>query len=65
MCEKFGRTAREAATYNLDRRPVVLSLFADLAATGLTLVIVTHEEHVAERMRRQVRMVDGVLKEER
>ncbi len=29
VCEKFARSAREAATYNLDRRPVVLSLFAD------------------------------------
>ncbi|HEY3187832.1 MAG TPA: ABC transporter ATP-binding protein [Solirubrobacteraceae bacterium] len=54
-------------TGNLDtaNSDSILSLFADLAATGLTLVIVTHEEHVAERMRRQVRMVDGVLKEER
>ena len=43
----------------------ILSLFADLAASGITLVIVTHEDHVAERMRRQVRMVDGVLREER
>ena len=28
---RFGRTAREAAIYNLDRRPVVLSLFGELA----------------------------------
>lgn len=31
VCEKSGRAAREAAIYNLDRRPVVLSLFGDLA----------------------------------
>jgi DNA polymerase-3 subunit delta' len=31
VAERFGRAAREAATYNLDRRPVVLSLFGDLA----------------------------------
>lgn len=31
VCERFARSAREAATYNLDRRPVVLSLFADLS----------------------------------
>ncbi|WP_430913507.1 DNA polymerase III subunit delta' [Methylobacterium sp. sgz302541] len=31
VCEKFARAAREAATYNLDRRPLVLSLFGDLA----------------------------------
>jgi DNA polymerase III subunit delta' len=34
VCEKFARSAREAATYNLDRRPVVLSLFADLSRAG-------------------------------
>ena len=34
VAERFGRAAREAATYNLDRRPVVLSLFGDLAEVG-------------------------------
>lgn len=37
VCEKFGRAAREAATYNLDRRPVVLSLFADLSGALRTV----------------------------
>ncbi|WP_375464181.1 DNA polymerase III subunit delta' [uncultured Methylobacterium sp.] len=36
VCENFGRAAREAAIYNLDRRPVVLSLFADLAGAVRT-----------------------------
>ena len=31
VADRFGRAAREAAIYNLDRRPVVLSLFGDLA----------------------------------
>lgn len=31
VCDKIARAAREAATYNLDRRPLVLSLFGDLA----------------------------------
>ncbi|WP_132255237.1 DNA polymerase III subunit delta' [Methylobacterium segetis] len=31
VCDKTARAAREAATYNLDRRPLVLSLFGDLA----------------------------------
>ena len=31
VCDKIARSAREAATYNLDRRPLVLSLFGDLA----------------------------------
>ncbi|MFD0938463.1 XRE family transcriptional regulator, partial [Methylobacterium trifolii] len=34
VCDKFARAAREAAIYNLDRRPLVLSLFADLAGTA-------------------------------
>jgi ABC-type lipoprotein export system ATPase subunit len=54
-------------TGNLDSRntDAILDLFEDLAGGGLTLVVVTHEEHVAERMRRRVRMKDGVLTEER
>ncbi|NEU11346.1 DNA polymerase III subunit delta' [Methylobacterium sp. BTF04] len=31
VCDKIARAAREAAIYNLDRRPLVLSLFGDLA----------------------------------
>ncbi|KAB1073144.1 DNA polymerase III subunit delta' [Methylobacterium planeticum] len=31
VCDKIARAARETATYNLDRRPLVLSLFGDLA----------------------------------
>jgi ABC-type lipoprotein export system ATPase subunit len=54
-------------TGNLDSKntDAILELFEDLASRGLTLVIVTHEEHVAERMRRRVRMKDGFLTEER
>jgi putative ABC transport system ATP-binding protein len=54
-------------TGNLDSRntDAILDLFGDLADGGLTLVVVTHEEHVAKRMRRRVRMKDGVLTEER
>jgi DNA polymerase III subunit delta' len=31
VCEKVTRTAREAEVYNLDKRPLVVSMFADLA----------------------------------
>ena len=31
VCDKVAAASREAATYNLDRRPLVLSLFGDLA----------------------------------
>ena len=34
VCEKIARSAREAAIYNLDRRPLVLSLFGDLAGAA-------------------------------
>jgi putative ABC transport system ATP-binding protein len=37
----------------------VLELFADLNAAGRTLVVITHEEDVAERARRVLRMRDG------
>jgi len=52
-------------TGNLDsaNTDAVLALFDDLARGGLTLVIVTHEQHVAAHARRRVRMIDGVLLE--
>jgi putative ABC transport system ATP-binding protein len=54
-------------TGNLDsaNTKAVLALFDRLGATGLTLVIVTHDESVAAHARRRVRMVDGRLTEER
>jgi putative ABC transport system ATP-binding protein len=54
-------------TGNLDsvNTESVLALFDDLGAAGLTLVVVTHEDQVARRAQRRVRIVDGVLAEER
>lgn len=34
LWEKTARTAREAETFNLDKRPLVLALFSDLAAAS-------------------------------
>jgi putative ABC transport system ATP-binding protein len=53
-------------TGNLDsaNTEAVLALFDELSATGLTLIMVTHEEQVARHAQRRVRMVDGVLSEE-
>lgn len=42
----------------------ILDLLDELCADGLTLVIVTHDEHVSRRAQRTLRMVDGVLTED-
>jgi putative ABC transport system ATP-binding protein len=53
-------------TGNLDSANTdsVLALFDELSRAGLTLIMVTHEDQVAQHARRRVRMVDGVLTEE-
>ena len=50
-------------TGNLDtvNTESVLTLFDELANDGLTFVVITHDEDVAERARRAVRIVDGNL----
>jgi ABC-type lipoprotein export system ATPase subunit len=50
-------------TGNLDSANTrsVLSLFDELSDAGLTLVIVTHEEQVAEHARERVHIIDGRL----
>ena len=52
-------------TGNLDSASAegVLDLFARLAGEGLTLAVITHDDHVAARAHRRVRIVDGVLSE--
>ena len=52
-------------TGNLDSRTTasILDLFEALHQEGLTLIIVTHEEDIAARAGRRVRMVDGSLTE--
>lgn len=52
-------------TGNLDSRNTdgVLELFAGLAGDGLTLAVITHDEDVARRADRRVRIVDAVLHE--
>jgi len=52
-------------TGSLDQRTSgeVMELFEDLNADGLTLVIITHDQAVAERAARSVRISDGRLSE--
>jgi putative ABC transport system ATP-binding protein len=48
-------------TGNLDSRSTVdvLRIFEDLNAEGRTVVLITHEDDVAERARRTIRLADG------
>ena len=50
-------------TGNLDSKSTasLLDLFADLNQQGLTLIIVTHDENVAQRACRRVHIIDGSL----
>jgi ABC-type lipoprotein export system ATPase subunit len=52
-------------TGNLDSETAdsVLDLFAELSSDSLTIAMITHDEHVAARAHRRVRIVDGVLRE--
>jgi ABC-type lipoprotein export system ATPase subunit len=52
-------------TGNLDsaNTEALLGLFGALSGQGLTLVVVTHDEHVAARAHRIVRIVDGRIAE--
>lgn len=52
-------------TGNLDSKTTasLLDLFAELNQQGLTLVIVTHDERVAQRARQRVQIIDGMLSE--
>jgi putative ABC transport system ATP-binding protein len=52
-------------TGNLDTRntDAILGLFGRLRDDGLTLVVITHDEHVSGHAQRVVRIVDGELTE--
>ncbi|MEL6177326.1 MAG: ATP-binding cassette domain-containing protein, partial [Myxococcota bacterium] len=43
----------------------ILELFQDLnTSEGITVVVVTHEDHVAQRANRRIRLEDGVVVED-
>jgi ABC-type lipoprotein export system ATPase subunit len=52
-------------TGNLDSQNAesVLDLFERLSQESLTLAVITHDDHVASRAHRRVRIIDGVLRE--
>ena len=52
-------------TGNLDTKSAanVLDILGELSREGLTLIVITHDEHVAARADRRVRIIDGTLGE--
>lgn len=54
-------------TGNLDSATgqAILDVFEDLHSRGLTLIMVTHDDRIAERCERIVRLKDGVVEFDR
>jgi len=54
-------------TGNLDSHTgrAILETFEDLHANGLTLIMVTHDDRIADRCERVVRLADGLLESDR
>ena len=53
----------DESTGNLDSKTSesILELFDTLHSSGLTLAVITHDDHVSERAQRRVRIHDGLL----
>ena len=53
----------DEATGNLDSKTTdeVLELFGSLNAAGKTIVMITHEDEVAARAKRVIRLRDGII----
>ena len=57
----------DEATGNLDSKTTeeVLDLFATLNRDGKTIVMITHEDEVAARAKRVIRLRDGMIESDR
>jgi putative ABC transport system ATP-binding protein len=42
----------------------ILNLFEELNKQGVTVIIVTHDQNVAKRCKKILRMTDGLIQEE-
>ena len=65
VCTEPRLLLADEPTGNLDRAnsDAILELFDELNADGLTLVTITHDQRVADRARRRVRIERGTLTE--
>ncbi|HEU4606987.1 MAG TPA: macrolide ABC transporter ATP-binding protein, partial [Chitinophagaceae bacterium] len=54
-------------TGNLDSKTSIeiMELFSNIQASGNTVILVTHEEDIAEHARRVVRIKDGIVENDR
>lgn len=50
-------------TGNLDskRSHEIINILSDLNKSGKTIVLITHEEHIAEHARRKIKLIDGKI----
>lgn len=65
VCTSPRLLLADEPTGNLDREnsEAVISLFEELSAEGLTIVMITHDESVAAAAARRARISDGELRE--
>ncbi len=66
VCASPRLLLADEPTGNLDRAnsDAIMELFADLNADGLTIAVITHDDEVARRAARHLRLADGTLVEQ-
>ncbi|MBK0420775.1 ABC transporter ATP-binding protein [Leucobacter sp. CSA2] len=65
VCTSPRLLLADEPTGNLDREnsAAIMDLFEELGGEGLTIVMITHDENVAQAARRRARISDGILEE--